>query len=72
MTTEKKASQEQRAGYWLRCPICEGDKFHRREGMLNTRLGTLFDLDWTNPSADCFICENCCHILWFYGEKEKL
>jgi hypothetical protein len=72
MMKEKKASQEQRAGYWLNCPICGGDKFHHREGMLNTRVMSLIDLDWVNPRADCYICENCLHILWFYGEEEKL
>jgi len=72
MTKEKIASQVQRAGNWLKCPICGGDRFYRREGMLNTRLMSLIDLGWVNPRADCYICENCRHILWFYGEQEKL
>lgn len=72
MSNEKTASQEQRAGHWLKCPICGGEKFWRREAQLNTRVMTLFKLDWVNPRGDCYICEHCRHILWFYGEDEKL
>jgi hypothetical protein len=70
--SEKKASQEQRAGQWLKCPVCGADQFYRREAQLNTRLATILDLDWVNPRGDCYICEHCRHILWFYGEDEKL
>lgn len=72
MIKEKKASQEKRAGNWLNCPICGWDPIHHREGMLNKRVMSLIDLDWINPRADCYICEKCLHILWFYGEGEKL
>jgi hypothetical protein len=48
---EKKASQVQRAGYWLKCPICDGEKFWHREAQLNTRVMSLLDLDWVNPRA---------------------
>jgi len=72
MSREKKASKEQRAGHWLNCPICGGEDFWHREAQLNTRVMTLFDLDWINPRGDCYICDNCRHILWFYGEDEKL
>ena len=72
MSREKKASKEQRAGHWLKCPICSGENFWHREAQLNTRAMTLFDLDWINPRGDCYICDNCRHILWFYGEDEKL
>lgn len=33
---------------------------------------TLFDLDWINPHGDCYICDRCRYILWFFGEDEKL
>jgi hypothetical protein len=69
---EKKASQVQRAGYGLKCPICSSDNFFHREAQLNTRVMTLLDLDWVNPRGDCYICEKCRHILWFYSEEEKL
>lgn len=72
MAREKKASQRQRAGHFLICPICGGEEFWHREAQLNTRVMTLFDLDWINPRGDCYICEKCRHILWFYGEDEKL
>ena len=72
MAEEKKPSQVQRAGNWLKCPVCGGDLFWRREAQLNTRVMTFIDLDWINPRGDCYICDNCRHILWFYGEDEKL
>ncbi len=40
--------------------------------MLNARVMSVFDLELANPRGDCYICEHCRHILWFYGEKEKL
>ena len=71
MGRKRKATQEQRAGHWLKCPVCAGETFWRREAQLNTRAMTFLDLDWVNPKGDCYICESCRHILWFYGEGEK-
>jgi hypothetical protein len=33
---------------------------------LHSAGATFFGLEWTQPSADCFICGECRHILWFY------
>ncbi len=71
MAKEKQANKFQRAGYWLKCPICDHDTFWHREAQLNTRVMTFLDFDWMNPKGDCYICEHCRHILWFYGEDEK-
>jgi cytochrome c-type biogenesis protein CcmH/NrfF len=71
MSQEKQASQIQRSGNWLKCPVCGGDHFWQREALLSTRIMTFIELDWINPHSDCYICENCRHILWFYGENEK-
>lgn len=68
----KEASQVQRAGYWLKCPVCGGDKFWHREAQLNTRVMTLFELDWLNPRGDCYICDTCRNIQWFYSEDEEM
>jgi hypothetical protein len=70
MTTEEATSYE-RAGHPLKCPICGHDRFWLKEAQLNTKTATFFGWDWTNPSGDCYICENCRHILWFYGESER-
>jgi hypothetical protein len=69
---EKKGANVQRAGYDLKCPICNGETFYHREAQLNTRVLSFLDLDWVNPRGDCYICENCRHILWFFGEDERL
>lgn len=72
MSKEKEASRQQVAGHWLACPLCGGEKFWYREAQLNTRVMTFFDLDWANPRGDCYICEHCRYIMWFYGADEKL
>ncbi|MDD5466178.1 MAG: hypothetical protein PHS96_00070 [Anaerolineales bacterium] len=72
MSEDKKASQVQRAGHWLKCPICAGDWCWRREALFSTRAMAFLKLDWTNPRGDCYICDRCRHVLWFYGEDEQL
>ena len=66
----KEAKQRERSGHPLQCPVCGGDRFWLREAQLNTKAMSFFDLEWFNPSGDCYICENCRHILWFYREGE--
>jgi hypothetical protein len=36
--------------------------------MLNTFWATLFDLDFVNRNADCYVCSDCTHIMWFLGD----
>lgn len=52
-------------GIALKCQICGRDKFHRRDAQLNTAAATFFNLDWANPSAICYICDQCGYIHWF-------
>lgn len=49
----------------LHCQICGHDEFNRREVLLNTTLATLFNVDWANRSAMCFICDRCGYVHWF-------
>ena len=49
----------------LRCHVCEGDMFYKREGLLNTTWATFFKLDPLNESAHCVVCEACGHAHWF-------
>lgn len=56
-------------GESLICPICKNDTFYNREAQLNTSMATLFNLDWANKSATCFVCSKCTHISWFLGEE---
>lgn len=51
----------------LVCPICRNNLFWTRKVQLNRSLTTLFNLDWADRSATCFICSNCTHIHWFLG-----
>lgn len=69
---EKKAQPYERSGYLLACPICDHQKFWKKEAQLNTKVASFFDFDWANPSGDCYICDNCRHIIWFYGDGERV
>lgn len=58
----------------LVCPICGGKKFYQRLTLMNTAAMTFFDLDWANPEATNFVCEDCSYIFWFMEDltvKEK-
>jgi ribosomal protein S27AE/DNA-directed RNA polymerase subunit RPC12/RpoP len=52
-------------GKQLRCFICEGTHFTVSNSLLNTRMMTILNLEWTDSEANTYICEKCGHILWF-------
>lgn len=54
----------------LVCPICGGKKFFKRSTLMNTAGMTFLDLDWVNPEATNFICEDCTYIFWFMEDPE--
>ncbi len=72
MGKDKEAAPYTRAGHQLKCPVCGHDRFWLREAQLNTRVATLMKIDWVNPRGDCYICEVCRHIMWFYPEAGSL
>jgi hypothetical protein len=49
----------------LHCQMCDHDEFIRREALLNTFWATFFNMDWTNRSAMCFVCDRCGYVHWF-------
>ena len=49
----------------LHCQLCEGNRFYKREGLINTTWATLFKLDPLNESAHCVVCESCGYAHWF-------
>ncbi|MGB5370429.1 MAG: hypothetical protein WBN18_08360 [Flavobacteriaceae bacterium] len=51
------------------CYICGHDLFFHRKAQLNTRLATLFNVDWANKSAHCHVCADGSHIEWFMEEQ---
>jgi hypothetical protein len=63
MFSKPKAYEVQ--GRQLKCLVCGHEEFWRREAQLNTTLATFFKLDWTNASANCFVCDRCGYIHWF-------
>ena len=54
----------------LHCYVCGFELFWQRSAHLNTALATLFNFDWTDPSATCCICARCGHIHWFLPQQE--
>jgi len=62
---DKTAAQVFVKGKKLKCTICANDKFHHREALLNTKAGSLLNLDWADKSAHCYVCSNCTNIQWF-------
>lgn len=59
-------------GHQLICPMCAGTQFVKRDAQLNTKLATFLSFDWADAAADCYICERCRHIIWFYKVGELL
>lgn len=53
------------AGHTLRCEICKNEKFWYRRAQLHTGVASFFNLEWAQPSADCYVCAECGYIHWF-------
>ena len=51
----------------LVCPVCDHDQFIETRAQLNTALASLFDVDFANKEARCFVCSECTYIYWFRG-----
>ena len=65
MSKDKEAAPRSIRGRQLACPICKHTQFFTQEYLLNTRVATFFNFDWTDCTAQTFICEQCGNILWF-------
>jgi hypothetical protein len=64
---EEPKTVELRTGAALTCRVCEFDRFFERKGQLNTAVASFFGLDWTNATAECWVCGRCGYIHWFLG-----
>ena len=49
----------------LRCVVCQHGAFYQRRAQLHGPVATLFNLEWTAPTATCVICSQCGHVHWF-------
>jgi hypothetical protein len=58
----KEPEQCKVAGIDLHCEICKHDLFWYRRAQLHTAVASFFDLEWVQPSADCFVCAHCGYI----------
>lgn len=48
-----------------KCLACGESKFSIRSFLMSTTGATLVGLDWLNPSATAYICENCGYIMLY-------
>jgi hypothetical protein len=55
-------------GHQLRCEICHHDLFWHRAAQLHTAVASFFNLEWIQPTADCYVCAECGYIHWFLPE----
>ena len=67
--SEQELQQVEVVGRALQCVVCGYDWFYVSKAQLNTSVATFFNVDWLNPSADCYICGQCDYIHWFYPQK---
>ena len=49
----------------LHCVVCKNAGFYRRRAQLHGPVATLFNLEWTAPTATCLICSFCGYVHWF-------
>lgn len=49
----------------LHCLVCRHPEFWSRDVQLNSAASSLFDLEWADPSARCYVCASCGYIHWF-------
>ena len=43
----------------LHCIVCQHATFFQRRAQLHGPVATLFNLEWTAPTATCVICSQC-------------
>jgi hypothetical protein len=55
------------AGRPLRCLVCSGRAFARREVKMNTTGMSFMNLDWANRSGDGAVCRTCGFVHTFLG-----
>jgi predicted nucleic-acid-binding Zn-ribbon protein len=54
-----------KSGKEFACLACGGNRFFKREALLNTPGMTFLNLDWANATAQCYVCGDCGYIHWF-------
>jgi predicted nucleic-acid-binding Zn-ribbon protein len=61
------------AGRPVRCPHCgEAEFVPGGRALLNTRVRSVFNVDWADPSAFVLTCAECGRIEWYAHEPEEV
>ena len=58
-------------GLPLRCPLCDGSSFKRKNFLLNTTALSFIGYEFLDNEAITFTCNHCKHMLWFERENPK-
>jgi hypothetical protein len=61
------------AGRPVRCPHCgEAEFVPGGRALLNTRVRSVFNIDWADPAAFVLTCAECGRIEWFATEPDEV
>lgn len=52
-------------GYPVACPVCRHDRFRTRRTVMETRTQAIWDMDWSSPTAENYICLRCGYVMLF-------
>ncbi|GLC25895.1 hypothetical protein [Roseisolibacter agri] len=66
----REAQTVEVAGRALRCQVCSYELFWHERAQLHGGLATFFGMEWTSPTADCYLCGQCGYVHWFIPLKE--
>jgi len=58
-------------GKTRKCNVCGGTEFTTRDVLMSTSGATFFGLDWMNPSATAYVCEQCGYIMLYTQVSPK-
>jgi hypothetical protein len=52
----------------LRCQVCDGETFYKREAQLLHRVNLFVNVQWSSGTCTCLICSSCGYVHWFLPE----
>lgn len=55
----------------VRCPLCTHTKFLPGRALLNSKVRSVFNVDWLDPTASLLVCGECGRIEWFAQEPDR-
>ena len=66
----REAQTVEVAGRRLQCQVCGYGLFWHERAQLHGGLATFLGMEWTSPTADCYLCGQCGYVHWFLPLQE--